>query len=398
MSLYLLIFLLLASGALLEWFLPQHEQKIYLVCWSAVTACLCFRYGQGVDYVTYHGLYETIPVAVDLSKGYICGFYPEVGWRLLSAAFKLFHVPFWIFAMVLGLAEMLLVHRFLKKYVPAKTAGLFLFYPVMFLTYMVSGLRQGLAMCLFLGLVLPFYVKKKWVSYVVGVLIAASFHKVGFAWLLLPVVCYLPMKLMAAAVGGAALAGLCFRIAAVQDFLLTRFPSYHLRQFLQRGEISLFAVGERLVSMAVILALYIWKVKKEEPVSKYEEPLLKAYLCGTCFYMLMCTNSYYASRYCAIFKILECAVLTLMFVKRDAAVRAAAFFFFCLTMLLGIKNLNAVIRQTYYYDPAVIKVWNIPYVSVFDKEEILKYYPYEERVEEVYGDNIQDQKLWMIQE
>ena len=397
MSLYFLLFLLLAVGALAEWFLPHYEKQIYVVCLAAMTACVCLRYGQGVDYITYHALYETIPPVIDLSKGYICGFYPEIGWRLLCALFKVLRVPFWVFSMFLGGAEMALLHRFLKKYVPAKTAGLFLMYPVLFLSYLLSGMRQGLAMCIFLGLLLPLYMEKKWGAYVVGVLLAASFHRVGYAWLILPVIYYLPVWFMAAAVGGAFLGGCLLQISVFQEMLLARFPSYHLRQFLQGGELSLFAVGERVISMGILLILYGWVEKRDGDVSGTEKLRLKAYLCGTCFYMLMYGSSYYASRYCVIFKVLECAVLTCLFVDRDKIVKASAAFFFCLTLLLSIKNLNAVIQQTYYYDPDIIKIWNIPYVSVFQKDAILQYYPYEERLKEIYDNNIEDQQLWVIE-
>ena len=64
---------------------------------------------------------------------------------------------------------------------------------------------------------------------------------------------------------------------------------------------------------------------------------------------------------------------------------------------MSIKNLNAVIQQTYYYDPDIIKIWNIPYVSVFQKDAILQYYPYEERLKEIYDNNIEDQQLWVIE-
>ena len=132
MSIYLLVFLLLAAGTLLEYFRPQTKTYAYWICWAAMTGCLCFRFGQGTDYVTYQGLYETIPAAIDLSQGYICGFYPEIGWRLLSAAFKVFGAPFWVFASILGLAEMLLLHRFVKRFVQGRTAGLFMLYPVLY--------------------------------------------------------------------------------------------------------------------------------------------------------------------------------------------------------------------------------------------------------------------------
>ena len=116
MSIYLLVFLLLAAGTLLEYFRPQTKIYAYWICWAAMMGCLCLRFGQGTDYVTYQGLYETIPVAIDLSQEYFCGFYPEIGWRLLSAAFKMFDAPFWVFASTLGLAEMLLLHRFVKHF------------------------------------------------------------------------------------------------------------------------------------------------------------------------------------------------------------------------------------------------------------------------------------------
>lgn len=410
MSFYFLTFLLLAAGTLLEWFRPQYEEKIYWVCWSVMTICLCFRFGQGVDYITYHALYETIPVAIDLSRGYICGFYPETGWRLLCALFKLLHAPFWVFTMVLGLAEMLLLHRFLKKLVPMKTAGLFLSYPVLFVTYMVSGLRQGFAMCLFLGILVPFYLERKWVQYVIGVLIAASFHRVGYAWLILPVVYYIPVWAMAVLTGLSAAGGILLQVSAVQQLIVSLVPAYHVKQFLLEGDISLFAVGERIISFGVILGLYYWRKKKEGNISRTTELLMKAYMCGTCFYLLMFGSSYYASRYAVIFKILECAVVVSMAAGRSKPAKGAAAFFFALTLLMGCKNLEAMVRQCGYSD-AGIRFWNCPYMTVFNQNAVNQYpfdsvdedgnwikVTYEKRMWEIYGYNIEDQQLWMIEE
>ena len=115
-----------------------------------------------------------------------------MGWRLFCAFVKLCQAPFWTVTMAAAVIEMLLLGRFLKKYVPYQTTGLFLSYPVLIFVYMVSGLRQAMAICIFLGLVLPFYLEKKWIQYVIGVLIAASFHKVGYGWLVLVIAYYIP--------------------------------------------------------------------------------------------------------------------------------------------------------------------------------------------------------------
>ena len=308
MNLYLIVLLLLAAGAVLEWFKPKYQQKIFTVCWCVTTAVVALRFGQGTDYATYEGIYRTIPTVIDLSKGYICGFYPEMGWRLFCAFFKLFQAPFWTVTMAAAVIEMLLLGRFLKKYVPYQTTGLFLSYPVLIFVYMVSGLRQAMAICIFLGLVLPFYLEKKWIQYVIGVLMTASFHKVGYGWLVLVIAYYIPVWGMVALTGAAMVVGLIIQIPVVEQLILGILPSYHMTQFLTEGSMSLFAVGERVVSFAVLLMLYIWLCRQKEEIPKWVQQLFKVYICGVCFYMLMSGNAYYASRYATIFKVVECAV------------------------------------------------------------------------------------------
>ena len=56
MNLYLIVLLLLAAGAVLEWFKPKYQQKIFTVCWCVTTAVVALRFGQGTDYATYEGI------------------------------------------------------------------------------------------------------------------------------------------------------------------------------------------------------------------------------------------------------------------------------------------------------------------------------------------------------
>lgn len=390
MNLYLIVFFLLALGVLAEWRRPEWERWLYPLFWGLLTVLLMFRFGQGTDYVTYHAIYETIPLELDWSAGYICGYYPEIGWRLLCAGFKLAGVPFWGFSMALGAADMLLLHRFLKKYVPRKVAGLFFSYPVLYVVYLVSGLRQGLAICIFLGIALPFYLEKRWIPYVVTVLLAASFHKVGYAWLVLVAVGYLSVELMVVGVGLAAAGGLLLHVDAAKQILVNLLPVYHLKQFLLEGSISLFAVGERLISFGVLGFLYMRKEKQEE--DRPREQILKAYLCGVCFYMLLCGNAYYASRYAVIFKVLECALIVWLVESREKAAKLAAVFFFGLTLLMGVKNLQAAAKEGGYVKQEV-NVFTYPYVSIFWKDQINDYYDYTTRLNGKYEIIMEDQRL-----
>lgn len=417
MNLYLIVLLLLAAGAVLEWFKPKYQQKIFTVCWCVTTAVVALRFGQGTDYATYEGIYRTIPTVIDLSKGYICGFYPEMGWRLFCAFFKLFQAPFWTVTMAAAVIEMLLLGRFLKKYVPYQTTGLFLSYPVLIFVYMVSGLRQAMAICIFLGLVLPFYLEKKWIQYVIGVLIAASFHKVGYGWLMLVIAYYIPVWGMVTLAGVAMAGGLFIQIPAVTKLILQLIPSYHMWRFLWDGTMSLFAIGERVVSFVVLLIFYGWFTRQREEVPRQIQLLFKVYSCSVCFYMLMCCNSYYASRYAAIFKVVECAVVTgfvaccrssedMMVTEKTHIGTGIPFrkyvgtgvmaFFLCLTLVMGIKNLHAAVSEG-GYDKLGVNLFTYPYVSVLNQQKINDYYDYQEKTDRMYEYNLEDQQLWMLE-
>ncbi len=392
MNLYLIALCLLAAGCLAEWKYPEWEKRLYLLCWLMLTTLLCLRFGQGTDYVTYHAIYETIPVTVDLQHGYICGYYPEIGWRLLSAAFKLLHVPFQGFAAALGLADMLLLHRFLEKHVPWKVAGLFLAYPVLFLVYMVSGLRQGLAICIFLGIALPYYLEKRWVPYTAAVLAAMSFHKAGCAWLLLIAVSYVPVKTMFCLAGLSAAGGLVLQVQAVQGLILRLVPLYHMERFLQGGSPSFFAIGERLITFGVIAFLYCRTCGADGEAKPETEAAMKAYTCGLCMYMLMLGNAYYASRFAVIFKVLEILLAVRLMEDRDRTARMAAAFFLGLTLLMGGKNLNAMVNEG-GYSRLGVHVFTYPYVSLLRPDQINDYFDYAEKLKEIYGYNIEDQIL-----
>lgn len=397
MNLYLTALFLLAAASLAEWKYPEYEKKLYLGCWLMLTALLCLRFGQGTDYVTYHAIYETIPVTVDLQNGYICGYYPEIGWRLISAAFKLLHVPFQGFAFALGLADMILLHRFLEKYVPWKVAGLFLACPVLYLVYMVSGLRQGLAVCIFLGIALPYYLERKWIPYVAAVLLAMSFHRAGAMWLLLVAVSYVPVRAMFCLAGLSAAGGLMLQIPLVQELILCLIPLYHMEQFLLGGDPSFFAIGERLVTFGVIAVLYCRRSHADEKADPETEAVMKAYTCGLCVYLLLLGNAYYASRFAVIFKVLEIMLAVRLTEHRDRIAKTAAVFFLFLTLLMGVKNLNAAVREGGYARQGV-NVFTYPYVSLLWPERINDYFDYAKKLKEVYDYNIEDQILWITEE
>ena len=218
-------------------------------------------------------------------------------------------------------------------------------YPVLYLVYMVSGLRQGLAVCLFLGIALPFLMERKWVAYVVTILITFSFHRVALAWLVLIPAAYLSVSAMMVLTGLSAVGGLLLQIGPVERLLADLIPVYHVQKLLLEGEVSWFAVGERLAAAAVLTILYLWTRKHVDKIRPETEVLWKTYLCGVCAYLLLCSSSYYASRYGAIFKVVECALVVDLAMGQEKIQKAVAIFFFCLTCLHMNRKTSPMLVQ-----------------------------------------------------
>ena len=165
-----------------------------------------------------------------------------------------------------------------------------------------------------------------------------------------------------------------------------------MERFLQGGSPSFFAIGERLITFGVIAFLYCRTCGADGEAKPETEAAMKAYTCGLCMYMLMLGNAYYASRFAVIFKVLEILLAVRLMEDRDRTARMAAAFFLGLTLLMGGKNLNAMVNEG-GYSRLGVHVFTYPYVSLLRPDQINDYFDYAEKLKEIYGYNIEDQIL-----
>ena len=71
-------------------------------------------------------------------------------------------------------------------------------------------------------------------------------------------------------------------------------------------------------------------------------------------------------------------------------------FFLCLTLVMGVKNLNAAVSEG-GYDKLGVNLFTYPYVSVLNQQKINDYYDYQEKTDQMYEYNLEDQQLWMLE-
>lgn len=187
MSIYIGIFLLLCVSAGFVLIKDKLDKWLYYLDFIILTLFLCLRFGQGMDYSSYHHLYTLAPDTFDMQAPF-WEKHGEIGWQCLMVLGKMFHVEFWVIMSLLSLLTMICVHLFIWDYCEKyKTLALVLLYPTVYLTYFFSAVRQGFVMAVFFGILLKWLLHNRYIPYMVGVLLLGTIHTAALLYLILPV-------------------------------------------------------------------------------------------------------------------------------------------------------------------------------------------------------------------
>jgi len=363
MPLYHIVFLLLLSGVIVEYWQRKTPKALYVLCFLAMTAMLCLRFGQGTDYVSYRMIYYTIPanLAGTINYGYAKA---EIGWRLITMLFRMAGLKFEVFVFVLSLIQMGLLWRFIKRFCRYRILALFLGYHTLYLTYLCSAMRQGTVILVFLGIMLPWLLEGKWGRYFLTSLLLATIHPVSLI-LLVPMAALcirISVKHILALVAVGFCVGILLSVCDVGLLLHAIVPSYAAET-----EISIVAVAERIASFVVVSYMYYLYCDGMEP--DVEDPfykIFKVYAFGILIYGLLMWSPLISSRTVFSLKALEIPLITTCLVKCRKGKLICLLYLVLLCSVLYIKNIGSCITQAEYLDTTV---WNYPYYSIWDQEE-----------------------------
>lgn len=382
-SLYLVIFGIIVICAVITLIKPQYDKWLYYGCLAVMTLFLMLRFGQGTDYPGYLCIYETADVVFSTDGSfsqYLNMIHTEIGWKVCMVLFKFLDMDFWIviafFAAVTMLATHLAITTFCEKY---RVVALLLLYPTVYLTYYFSGIRQGFAMAVFFGILVKRAIDKKYISYVLGVLLLSTIHKASLCYLIVPIILVLSKKI--------------FVLGTILSFVLSAAMILNpIREIIKNlavsigasagyfGEptISWFSLLERTVMLAFVLIMYL-KGKQSTELKKRAVPLLKIYLTGYLIYICLLSTSFVSSRLAIMFKMGEFLLIPMLMEETQVKIRNFIMTaVVALSVLMSYKNINSYASG--YYEG--ITGVNYPYVSIFNRQDILLYR--EEFVNEIY--------------
>lgn len=375
-SLYLCVFILVAFLSLISMINSKLDKMLYTISFFAMTLFLVLRFGQGTDYPGYMCIYEMSSMALDPNGGFLAYYrnvHTEIGWKCLMVLFRLINADFWHITVLIALFTMWCVHlginRFCLKY---KTFALVLLYPTIYLTYFFSGIRQGLVMAVFFGVLLNKLLNKNYVQYVLGVILISTFHSSSLCYLLVPIIILLSKKflMIASILSIFVTVGMLF--APVRK--LIEFAAIMIgasSDYFTASSINWFSLAERILMLAIVLVL-VWQCKNDDELIKRISPFFKIYIVGFIIYVCLITNSFVSSRLAIMFKMSEIVLIPMMLEGVQKKIRNYCFIILvAISTVMTYKNINSYSEQGKYYED--IKGYNFPYVSIFNREDILAY-------------------------
>ncbi|MDR0965074.1 MAG: EpsG family protein [Myxococcales bacterium] len=359
---YWLLFSVILIFFIIDYIRKTNSSAFYYLSLFSLTALLCFRFGQGTDYPNYQELYQ-FP-----SHG-------EWGYRFLTMFLRDLGVSFPTFIFFISLVQCALIHKAISRYSCNRNFSLFLLYPTIYLTYFFSGIRQGLVIAVFLGIMLPLLEKRSFIKYIFFCLFMSLFHTVALILLPLIFIHRLKVNLLLILMFISLILGIINQILPFGIVIGNFFaePLDLEREFRATQSYTL-AFLERVL-MCFIVTFIV--VSKDSEFRKNDSDILlfKVYLFGFFVFMLFSANNLIASRFGILFKSVEIFLLPLITLKTIKLRHAFAVTICVFCFILTWKNITSYISQGDYFKN--VTVLNYPYISVFNKEEILEYRDYD---------------------
>lgn len=371
---YLSLLIMLILFSLSEDFFKSNSKNkssnaLYIIASVALTAIACFRFGQGLDYTAYMTMYDVISKFDSLLSLFGSTIHGEKGFLFICYICSKSGMPFEIFVFGISIIEMLLLFRFIHIFSEHKTLSLLLSFHTLYLTYIFSALRQGLAICIFLGILLPLFIEKKIYKYVLGVFICSLFHSSSLI-LLLPI---FTNKINFKNTQSVIIATtFCFLVGGLSAPFTNLFLS-NLTDFSEKRMnigISIFAILKRIGIGIMIIYLYK-NIYSSESKDKNIKPIYKIYIISLMLYGIFLGNSLVAARLSSFFECME-IILIPSAISKDAKNKLATISFsIIMASSMYFKNINEYIDRGHYY--YFVNVFNYPYLNVFNENAFTDY-------------------------
>lgn len=351
---YYIVFLILLFFSIEEILLKRKNAVAFNIMYLLMTLMVIFRYGQLSDYFNYKGIYdkeETLDYDRDPLYSFISISCSELG------------LSYEGFVLIVGIFTMGVSYPFFVKSCKQSLLSLFIFYCYSFLILPMSGIRQGICLSLMLfgyNLLVSGWKKMFYVLVLVGCFIHLSMIAVLLISLFYDKKWYNNTII----------------IFVILAMTIVAMVTPDLSKFMVIFEERAFgADGESKMLQIIIRASLIIPVLLFKPEYKTHGYYAKAIcIIGYCLYCALSFNTLVSSRVEYYFRTFLCLFASYM-VFSEKKINIGVFLMELIVMvhvIIFFKNMNSFIIQG-DYNVEKVNMFNFPYISIFDEDELQKY-------------------------
>lgn len=364
MSPYLLVGIIVAALAFVG-SNQRYERMAYFVSFVLLTFFLAFRYGQGTDWLSYNYIFNLAPNTLDLcSSFYSASVHSEIGWKIINNLVKALGGDFVFLSVITSIVEMALLGKFLNRYSSNRAFSLLIGYPVVYLTYYFSMMRQGLVIAVFLGVMLDMLNERRFLPYILITAICTSIHSLSIVFI---------VPYFANCINRKSLSLMIAVCAAIGMALIPLLPRIIelLSMDYSTADISVLALMYRLGLALLVFFLFSSARRKGDNVDDLDH-LIKVYVSGISIYLLFMGNDLYASRLASPMLAVELVLVPKLLSRSELTSRIPILVAVLLaSSVMYVKNIDSYIDQAPYVQ--TVDVINYPYISIFNKQDIYLY-------------------------
>lgn len=355
MQMFFLPLSILIILCLAEIYSKKYKEQFYYISFLVLLIFLCFRYGQGTDYFGYYINYNF----TDLHS--------EIGYKLIAKMFFYFGVPFEVFIGMISTVQMLLLSRGIRIWSPYKNTSLLLAYPTVYLTYFFSGIRQGIVIAVFFGVLLEWLYQEKYIKYVIGSILLLTIHSSAIVLIPLVLIKKIRIKWIYILIGLGTCVGTL--LLFVPKGFYNQIPVYIIRYYFSSMAISYIGLADRIIMFILITLLICFCGLKQRKEINY---LYKIYIYGFAIYMCFFPCGLISSRLFAVVKVVDIALIPLIAYEcREKIKKMIVIFVLAYVCMMTAKNVMTSISES---GATVYNIISYPYIGVWDKDHAIKIY------------------------
>ena len=339
------------------------ENIIYLISIFILWVILSIRYGQGTDYFSYNILADMCDNLKQVVYNYK-DIHSEIGMRLL---YFIFHGNFTLLIFVVSTYQMYMLHRFIWRYSMDKMLTLAMFYPMFAMVFYFSVIRQGIVIATFLGVMYGLLKRGEIKKYCIVCICLSTIHVTALVLLCFPLIVKLSKKqieiMFIASIVCAVLLQIIYKLNGSLGF--EKLDYYY------NSDLHVLGILSKIFMLVFVVILYVLRYKLTQNDCLEIRDEMKIFISGFSFYIAFLAFQNVGTRLIIYFNTMLLIIVPYLFTKKIEFRKTLLGILMAYLLVMNIKTVNAEIVQGDYNKG--VNVFNYPYVTIFNKEDIFKY-------------------------